>query len=349
MSTQTHSTVVLTPEIRKIPYFSSFSDDEKEVIIPKPFINESINYKLQSTSPEDISIEELLTTIENRAYLNLENDELVRELLWKLGETKETWKRVYKLSCTLQKELQPYLDKDSREYVYGIRYAIDKTECCKKAAMFGNLRLLKWARQNDGDTGSPYHWNEDTCSFAAYSGCLDILKWARENGCPWDEWTCACAAGHGYLDILKWARENCCPWDENSCLCAAKNNHLEVLKFLRENDGDICPWSELVTAISAEYGNLEVLKWLRSNGCPWDERVCSYAAKNNHLEVLKWARENGCPWNSWTCITAEENGHLELLKWARDNGCPWNGWTRIYASSKRLFSYSKMDQRKIDE
>ena len=28
-----------------------------------------------------------------------------------------------------------------------------------------------------------------TCAFAAKYGQLEVLKWARENGCPWDEHT----------------------------------------------------------------------------------------------------------------------------------------------------------------
>ena len=57
------------------------------------------------------------------------------------------------------------------------------------AAFRGSVRLLKWARENNGD------WNSGMCAYAAGNGHLPALKYLRENGCPWDSNTC-CLAVH---------------------------------------------------------------------------------------------------------------------------------------------------------
>jgi len=63
-------------------------------------------------------------------------------------------------------------------------------------------------------------WDERTRARAAIGGQLEVLKWARENGCPWSndlsDYTlncCTLAAIGGQLEVLRWARENGCPWN----------------------------------------------------------------------------------------------------------------------------------------
>ena len=264
------STVILTPEIREIPYFSSFSQNEESVTIPRPLINEAITYT--TIELESIKTEDLITIVENRIYLNMNTDNSIMELLWRFGETHEKLRRdIKKLSSIIQLELEPYLSKvsiyevDSDRYVfYGIRCMIEiegqlENTLCEKAAYYGNLRLLKWARKNG------YPWNESTCAEAALTGCLEILKWARENGCPWNIMVCKHAACNGRLEILKWARENGCPWDETIC------------------------------SYAAAYGYLDVLKWARENGCPWNKRTLEYAEMAKHSDIIKWCKDNNCP------------------------------------------------------
>lgn len=130
---------------------------------------------------------------------------------------------------------------------------------CEHAAIFGQIRIIKWARAN----GCP--WDEDTCTIAADSGHLKTLQWLRANGCPWDKWTCANAAENGHLEILQWARANGCPWDAWTC------------------------------AWAAEKGHLSTLQWARANGCRWDRNTCKYAVQKGHLVVLQWLNTQDCP------------------------------------------------------
>lgn len=160
------SVITLTREVRKIPYFSDISD-EKEVIVPRPLIYESILFSL-----EYIKLEDLSTIIENRVYLGLKNEDfLVKELLWKLGETEETWSR--ERSVVVQNELKPYLEKRSCEYVYGIRCLVPlNDDTCSTIALFGNVRLLKWAREEKG-----CFWDYKTVHNAYENNHLDVYKY----------------------------------------------------------------------------------------------------------------------------------------------------------------------------
>ena len=184
-----------------------------------------------------------------------------------------------------------------------------KSIVCKKAARYGHLKVLQWAR-NEGCA-----WSLRTCTVAAVNGHLDVLKWARTNGCPWDERTCTLAARGGHLDVLKWARANGCDWDAWTCAYAARGGHLDVLKWAR---ADGCDWDFWTCAFAARRGPLEVLKWALANGCPWDGLTCAHAALGGYLDVLKWARANGCEWECMDCLSAATSrGHLEVVKWLR--------------------------------
>ena len=350
------SIVILSPEVRSIPYFSSFPSEEKTVTIPRPLINESINYKTVYDI-EKINLKTLIAIIENRIYLSLDNDELIKELIWRMGETKKTFDKIKDLPLSIQDELKPYLSKIYSTYIYGIRCNVTLDDnICSRIVYFNNLRLLKWVRSrgyystivryfankiseeylwsdkdygraiiNKNDEMRQYlldngcQWkNKWTCAAAAYIGNLKMLKWARDNGCSWDEYTCSDAAGHGHFEVLKWAWENGCPWDKKTCESAARNGYLDILKWAREKK---CKWDEDTFSSAVKSGRLDILEWLYENGCPWDVDACANAAKIGRLDILKWLHERGCPWNEYTVKYAIINKDTEMIVWARENGC----------------------------
>lgn len=279
------SIVVLTPEIREIPYFSAFSINDETIVVPRSFIYETINFNKENL--ETVDFNELVTIIDNLIYLGMSTKDLIDELVWRVGETMETLYNVSNLPTSVQRELRPYLLGDG--FKYGVRCGIipnNSRYVCSTAAYVGNLRLLKWLYSK----GCPL--NEWVCTWAASNGDIDALKWARENGCPWDENTCCNAAENGRLDILKYLYENGCPWDHVTCSWAAKNGHLETLKYAHENG---CPWNNTVCLNAARTGQLEVVKYLHENGCPWDGSVYEAAVMNGHLEVSEYVKKNGCP------------------------------------------------------
>ena len=166
------------------------------------------------------------------------------------------------------------------------------------------------------------------CNCAVEYGNLDILKYARENALikeggsirpPWDKYTCAYAALSGSLICLKYLYENDCPWDENTCAYAAKCGSIECLKYARENG---CLWNRRTCEYAAESCSLECLMYAHYHGCPWNELTCAYASFSGSLECLKYARENGCPWDEKTYRYAVENDSIDLLKYVHDNECP---------------------------
>ena len=79
---------------------------------------------------------------------------------------------------------------------------------CNYAALWGSVRLLRWARVNNLD------WGAITCTCAAETGHLPALKYLHENGCPWDYLTCHKAADSKHWDCLQYAVDNKCPgWE----------------------------------------------------------------------------------------------------------------------------------------
>ena len=79
---------------------------------------------------------------------------------------------------------------------------------CDYAALWGSVRLLRWARVNNLD------WGAITCTCAAETGHLPALKYLHENGCPWGSYTCYYAAQHEHWDCLQYAVDNKCPgWE----------------------------------------------------------------------------------------------------------------------------------------
>ena len=73
-----------------------------------------------------------------------------------------------KLSKDIQKYCLSYLPEDEIMYIENRWDEFPKNMICRKAAQYG--------------------W-------------LDLLKWARKNGFPWNSLTCSCAARNGHLEI----------------------------------------------------------------------------------------------------------------------------------------------------
>ena len=197
------SIVQLTPEVREVPYFSSFSKDEEQVTIPRLFVNESMNY----SNLEELMLDELLTMIENRAYLGLTNEDQVKELLWRLGETKELWSKINDLNVLIQHEIKPYLNIENYEYVYGVRCKINLDEVPSLSIMaeFGNIRLLDWARSKGRE------WTGFVSASAARNGQLKCLQYLIENGCPWT-WASFEAARCNQTECFNYLKDKGCPW-----------------------------------------------------------------------------------------------------------------------------------------
>jgi hypothetical protein len=70
--------------------------------------------------------------------------------------------------------------------------------------------------------GSVAHNTNLVCRYALEFGQLEILKWARENGCPRDVKMCGAASYEGHFEIANWARENGYEWREGTCAAAAR-------------------------------------------------------------------------------------------------------------------------------
>ncbi len=191
---------------------------------------------------------------------------------------------------------------------------------CQTAAANGQLKLLKYARE---ELGLP--WCIGTCVRAARYGQLECLDYAYNNHCPMVvERTANEAALNGHLEILKWLDRQGLPYggafSRNTSVCSARGGHLHCLKWLQEKSAH--DLSDLMY-VCAAHGHLNVLKWAFEQGGVFDEWTCACAAKSGSLECLQWLHANNCPWDDATCLHAARNGHFECLKWAKENGCAW--------------------------
>ena len=98
------------------------------------------------------------------------------------------------------------------------------------AAEIKCIKLLQWTHNK-----KLYIWDKWTCTFAALHGDLKTLKWARQNNYPWTEDVCSYAAQNGHLHIIKWAIQHGCPWDKEILLWATQNYHTHIVKWYKDN------------------------------------------------------------------------------------------------------------------
>ena len=89
-------------------------------------------------------------------------------------------------------------------------------------AVVSTVGRLAWARGLARPWPGPRkNWPPNSwriCARAAMYGALASLQWARANGCEWDADTCTMAAAGGHLEVLQWARANGCAWNRADCL-----------------------------------------------------------------------------------------------------------------------------------
>ena len=146
---------------------------------------------------------------------------------------------------------------------------------------------------------------KNVCNYAASQGNVRLLKWARENNLDWSTLTCCRAAENGHLPALKYLHENGCPWDSGACNSAAAKGQLPALQYLHENG---CPWDSYTCCCAATKGYLFVLKYLHENGCPWDYMTCLHAAYHKHWDCLQYAVDNKAP--DWEYYAKRHAKHL---------------------------------------
>jgi hypothetical protein len=124
----------------------------------------------------------------------------------------DLWIRPRMDDCTRKKRVLDLMDNDEAlslpyERVVGLLGELAEPLYIY-AAFRGSVRLLKWARENNGD------WNSGMCAWTAMNGHLPALKYLHENGCPWNSNTCFCAAEKKSWDCLQYAVDNKAPgWE----------------------------------------------------------------------------------------------------------------------------------------
>ena len=158
------------------------------------------------------------------------------------------------------------------------------------------------------------HCKEKICLSAILRGNIKLLKWAKENNCPWDEWVFHYSALSGNLETMKWLKENNCPWDKLTFYYTALSETVRNAFSLKENS----IWNQSTRRIKTKNETLENMKWLKENNCPWDEKVFHSTVSGGNLENIKWLKENNCPYNKETCLKLTTNNNV-IKEWVINN------------------------------
>lgn len=369
-------TITMSELINFLDEFKDGKEEQHKIFTEKPYARELSEGSL---NPKALTISCLEKAIETAVYLGMNTDILVEELIWKSGKSKRKSRRYFGDKWNLHKGDTEYFLKEkihSQLLHLELKSRFQGTFFSEKisarfrcislvrCAMYGNLRLMKFARKDfhvfsevcmiiaeRGDLEMLKYVNEcecekthGVCTVLAKKGYLECLKYAHTHGWPWNAETCAGAAN---LQCLQYAHENGCAWDARTCSNAAKYGRLDCLRYAHEND---CDWNADVYRNAAAGGYLEIIKYAHERKCIHTRGECKLAAANGHLDCLQYlheakaswgstcelaalgghldclqyARSHGCRWNEKTCTAAAAGGHLKCLRYAREAGCKWN-------------------------
>eukprot|EP00941_MAST-03F_sp_MAST-3F-sp1_P006229 g6229.t1 len=174
-----------------------------------------------------------------------------------------------------------------------------KASLCWRAARFGKLHMLKWARKQQ----PPLPWDKDTCAKAFTFGHYDTLKWLVENGCPWRD--SLRTDFHRYVNIFedkdKWKKivVNQVIYRQTTTLMMASHfGHVELVTYLLTRDGidvnmeDSIGRTCLIKA--CQNGHLDVVKLLLSHedinvnkANQYGETVLHNPSFWGHIEMIK--------------------------------------------------------------
>lgn len=177
----------------------------------------------------------------------------------------------------------------------------------RKAAVAGDLEMIKWLCQDMGAKCTPEAMDSAYCF-------LDLLKWFHENspvGCTTEAMDSA--AEYGRLDAVQWLHENRTEGCTTNALDkAAENGHLHVVKWLHENR------TEGGTEYAMDHAaSLEIVEWLhkhRSDGCSTD--AMDNAVENGGVDTLLFLHEyrtEGCTIQA--AVRAHMQGYMDIFEW----------------------------------
>jgi hypothetical protein len=178
----------------------------------------------------------------------------------------------------------------------------------------GNLRMLKWLRDNN----CPH--NTDTTWEAARNGdhktLLILLKWGHKLS---DD-VLRDTIHSKQFDTAKLLVKCGCVVSVGATIAAADENNLPLLKWLSTKPGFDTNWHAILAA--SKHGNVPMLEFLLEKGCRIHPYSASYAAKRGHFDVLKLLHKHSCKWEDGPMEAAVKFGNVEITKWLCSVGCP---------------------------
>ena len=200
---------------------------------------------------------------------------------------------------------------------------IDYHNICNLAALYGQLKILKWAYLR------VYELTRIACAYAASNGHLKVLKWLRKNKIPWDMRVLSYAAKHNHFKLYKWAKRHKCP----------------PVDYVYSNDvehssiDDLSKPTNLTSCISkhaALHGHLEILNLQHKKR--WPIRAIRSIIKGEQVNLLKYAIKHDRLPNIGECTGSELNiqailvGNPHVLKLLYKNNYISSHFSHLYAA-----------------
>lgn len=156
---------------------------------------------------------------------------------------------------------------------------------CNKAALYGNLEILKFGY----NTGWPCI--KGVCTNAIRNGHINCVKFLYEAGYIFTDDHTTTAAEIGDFECFEYLHKIGAPINEEASYYAAVAGAIKILQYIREND---LPWSSIALEEAAEYGQLESVKFILDNGCPFEPITMEeyHYIKGNSRKCSEYIRDS---------------------------------------------------------
>lgn len=190
------------------------------------------------------------------------------------------------------------------------------------------------------------YWDELTCLKFARTGNLKCLRYARENGCMWNDEILNEAGKFSHYHILRYAHEQGgLTFNDAFCLDVVQSARAGTTKCLMYGykHGALMASPGAIMAAAARKFDAHFLRCLHEEiKLPWTDQVPIEAIDSGSIMCFMYAVEKGCPWNVNNCMLLVQS-HIPLARetWSRSRHYKY--WIE---NLKAILEYCEIYRRK---
>jgi hypothetical protein len=203
----------------------------------------------------------------------------------------------------------------------GFDNILDPQSVFQCGAMSGNLKVIKWLKEQDCDFRN--------CErYIAMSGNIEALKWMTKN-----------YKKHEWNENMVTIRKNNMETKSEACIFnAAIKGHLHIIEFIINEGGSFNNIDKLyINAISG--GHIHIVQWAIKKGYKCNYSILiEESAKKGHLDIIKILVETGegkiCSIDKFYS-NAIYVGSIEIIQWGIENGYKYCFYDILKKSAKK--------------